>query len=401
MINAEVLEMLQRYLKWIVIPIALCSAYKLCFFLLPGPHHHGILTYKDKTVLITGASSGLGRALAFELYKRGAKIIATARSIDKLKELCEDMKRSFDGNPHEPAYSYLDVCEPMDVELLKNHAIDGKTIHVLINNAGLSMRGSIVDTPIDIYKQLMDVNFFGHIVVTQKLMDAIPDDGCIIATSSVQGKLPIPYRSAYGASKHAFQAFFDALRCEARPNLHILTVSAGYMNTGFGSRALNVEGHPVGKNDLNQLKGLSPECAACEILRAASAREIELIMAPFSNKIAIFLRWAWPTLLFYILHRRGLKDEYAKSRTIVVYILLFVLVSTVLLFQVCNYRGYIKLSRSKFEEELDSLRRSLEDNLGRRRSVVPSQYEVNDFLRSNVWLLSGFAAGWLIGFGLA
>ncbi|KAE9420942.1 hypothetical protein Angca_000236, partial [Angiostrongylus cantonensis] len=72
-----------------------------------------------------------------------------------------------------------------------------------------------------------------------------------------------------------------------------------------------------------------------------------------------------------------------------------------ILFQVCNYRGYIKLSRSKFEEELDSLRRSLEDNFGRRRSIVPSQYEVNDFLRSNVWLLSGFAAGWLIGFGLA
>ncbi|KAK6053545.1 short chain dehydrogenase domain protein [Cooperia oncophora] len=101
--------------------------------------------------------------------------------------------------------SYLDVCEPMDVEALTNHAIDGKTIHVLINNAGLSMRGAIEDTPIKIYKQLMDVNFFGHVVVTQKLLDTIPDDGCIIATSSVQGKLAIPYRSAYSASKHAFQ----------------------------------------------------------------------------------------------------------------------------------------------------------------------------------------------------
>ncbi|VDN27673.1 unnamed protein product [Cylicostephanus goldi] len=142
----------------------------------------------------------------------------------------------------------------MDVEALTKLAIDGKTIHVLINNAGLSMRGSIHDTPINIYKQLMDVNFFGHVVVTQKLLDAIPDDGCIIATSSVQGKLPIPYRSAYAASKHAFQAFFDCLRCESRPNLHILTVSAGYMNTGFGTRALDAQGHPVGKEDANQLK---------------------------------------------------------------------------------------------------------------------------------------------------
>ncbi|KHJ79016.1 oxidoreductase, short chain dehydrogenase/reductase family protein, partial [Oesophagostomum dentatum] len=196
----------------------------------------------------------LGRALAFELHKRGAKVILTARSIDKLKEICEELKKSNSENPHEPSYSYLDVSEPEDVESLKNLAIDGKTIHLLVNNAGLSMRGSVHDTAINIYKQLMDVNFFGHVAVTQKLMDAIPDDGCIIATSSVQGKLPIPYRSAYGASKHAFQAFFDSLRCESRPNLHILTVSAGYMNTGFGSRALDAQGRPVGKEDANQLK---------------------------------------------------------------------------------------------------------------------------------------------------
>ncbi|KJH47215.1 oxidoreductase, short chain dehydrogenase/reductase family protein [Dictyocaulus viviparus] len=363
MMKAELLEVLQRYLKMLVIPVAMYSVYKLCSFLLPGPHHHSKLTYANKTVLITGASSGERPWSCFGVpaLQKGAKVIATARSIDKLKELCEDLKRSYSGNPYEPmysyldicepmnveslknlaidgktihvlinnaglsmrgsiqdtsinVYSYLDICEPMNVESLKNLAIDGKTIHVLINNAGLSMRGSIQDTSINVYRQIMDVNFFGHVVVTQKLLDAIPDDGCIIAISSVQGKLSIPYRSAYSASKHAFQAFFDALRCENRPNLHILTVSAGYMNTGFGTRALDVQGRPLGKDDANQLKGLSPETAACEILRAASARETELIMAPLSNKLAIFLRWAWPTLLFYILHGRGLKDDYITSR---------------------------------------------------------------------------------------
>ncbi|VDL70402.1 unnamed protein product [Nippostrongylus brasiliensis] len=296
MINDEVLRVLQHYLKWAVIPAAIYSLYKFFSFLIPGPHHHPKLTFKDKTVLITGASSGLGRALAFELYKKGSKLILTARSIDKLKEL------------------YLDVCEPMDVESLKDYAIDGKTIDVLINNAGLSSRGSVEDTPIKVYKQLMDVNFFGHIVVTQKLIDAIPDDGCIIATSSIQGKLSVPYRSAYSASKHAFKAFFDALRCESRPNLHILTVSPGYLNTGFGMRALDTKGQPVGKEDANQLKGMSPEAAAREILRAATAREIELDMVPLSNKIAVFLRWAWPTLLFYMLYKRSMNEEYAKKK---------------------------------------------------------------------------------------
>ncbi|EYB94000.1 hypothetical protein Y032_0177g627 [Ancylostoma ceylanicum] len=153
-LSPEVLEVLQYYLKWAVIPAALYSMYKLCTYLLPGPHQHPKLSFKDKTVLITGASSGLGRALAFELYKRGAKVIVTARSIDKLKELCEELKKSYSENPHEPSYSYLDISEQntVDVEALKSLAIDGKTIHVLINNAGLSMRGSIHDTPLNIYK---------------------------------------------------------------------------------------------------------------------------------------------------------------------------------------------------------------------------------------------------------
>uniref|UniRef100_A0A1I7WST5 NAD(P)-binding protein n=1 Tax=Heterorhabditis bacteriophora TaxID=37862 RepID=A0A1I7WST5_HETBA len=225
---------------------------RLVGHLLPGPHHLPTLHFKDKTVLITGASSGLGASLAFELYKSGAKLILTARRVENLKELCESLKRRHTSNPYEPEYRHLDITNISDVESLRSLAIDGSTIHVLINNSGISMRGSVVDTPVSIHKQLMETNYFGHVAVTRALLSAIPDEGCIIATSSVQGKLPVPYRSAYTASKHAFQAFFDTLRCESRPQLHILVVSAGYINTGFGSRALDTEGRPIGEEDENQ-----------------------------------------------------------------------------------------------------------------------------------------------------
>ncbi|KAK6750236.1 hypothetical protein RB195_002308 [Necator americanus] len=414
-LSADVLEVLQSYLKWAVIPAALYSVYKLCTYLIPGPHRHPKLSFKDKTVLITGASSGLGRALAFELYRRGAKVIVTARSIDKLKGLCEELKRSGIENPHEPSYSYLDVSEPMDVEALKNLAIDGKTIHVLINNAGLSMRGSINDTPISIYKQLMDVNFFGHVVITQKLLNSIPDDGCIIATSSVQGKLPIPYRSAYGASKHAFQAFFDTLRCESRPNMHILTVSAGYMNTGFGKRALDTQGHAVGKEDEKQLKDHSSRVQVAMILDRVQEKCQALDRGLVTGRSSQH----HPTSGIRSRNRSRHGSVFEQNRHLFT---LGVAQSPVLLalqertqrrirneeisidiFLVCNYRGYIKLNRSKFERDLRELKEGLERNLlgESSRPVIPDEKEVSNFLRSNAWLLGGFAAGWLLGFGLA
>ncbi|CAI4229354.1 unnamed protein product [Auanema sp. JU1783] len=270
---SNIIQHVRPFAPYAVIPAGIFAIYKLLNWFIPGPHHHRKLTFKDKTVLITGASSGLGRQLAFDLYKKGAKLILVARSIDKLKKLCEELKTSHPDNPHEPEYEYLDIADTtIDVTNLRKRAIDGQTIDILINNAGISMRGRIDETPISIHKQVMDVNYFGQIDVTMQLLPYIPDDGCIIVISSVQGKIPVPYRSSYAASKHALQAFFDTLRSESRPKLHILVVSAGYMNTGFGSRALDVDGKPTGQEDENQLK-----VSQCELLISWKLRKKNII----------------------------------------------------------------------------------------------------------------------------
>uniref|UniRef100_A0A0N4Z981 NAD(P)-binding protein n=1 Tax=Parastrongyloides trichosuri TaxID=131310 RepID=A0A0N4Z981_PARTI len=315
------MDQIQAYIQnnplytWLAISAGIYGITKIISYSIPGPHHQSKLNVRDKTVLITGGSTGLGRALAFKFYKEGAKVIVTARSIDKLKSLCDELVKCNEkynwGNKHTPDYAYLDLTDAKDdsIKDLIKKSITGDKIDVLINNAGLSNRGSCRDTSMKVQRDIMEINFFGHVAVTKTLIDYIPDDGAIVVISSLQGKIAIPYRSAYSASKHAIQAFFDSMRGEERPNLQILVVSAGYMNTGFGSRAVNTEGEPVKTEDENQKKGYSPEDSANYIYNALVNRKSEIILAPLLHRLAIFIRWLSPNLYFWVTYVRSKKER--------------------------------------------------------------------------------------------
>ncbi|VIO89401.1 Dehydrogenases, short chain protein 30, putative [Brugia malayi] len=357
---------IKPYIHYVVLPVGLYAANRFFRFLIPGPQHRSKLDLRDRAVLITGASSGLGRELAICFYRRGAKVILTARSIDKLKELCEELKSLQDViNNNEPVYKYLDITDPNGVVELVSFAINQR-IDVLINNAGLSMRGSCKDTSMDVHRQVMEVNYFGHVAITKALLDYIPEDGAIVYISSVQGRIAVPYRSSYSASKHAAQAFFDCLRTEERFKTQILVVSATYLNTGFGRRALTTEGKPMDKDDLNQANGLTPSYAAECIINALINRNTELILAPLSHRFAIFLQ----TLLI------------GNGK-----------------FQFCNSRGYIKINQSKLRRDIERLRKDITRVTSNRSSVAEG--EVNDFLRNNAYLLGSYGAGFLLGYTFA
>ncbi|GMS94532.1 hypothetical protein PENTCL1PPCAC_16707, partial [Pristionchus entomophagus] len=158
---------------------------------IPGAHRQPRFNFKDKTVLITGASGGLGEGLARELYNRGARLILVARSVEKLKALCDELRRS--GPGHELDYAFVDLAAPENIEDLVKLSHDGQ-IDCLINNAGISMRGSIIESDPSVHRRVMEINYFGQIAITRALLPFIPSDGSIVVIGSLMGKAALPNR---------------------------------------------------------------------------------------------------------------------------------------------------------------------------------------------------------------
>lgn len=251
--------------------------------------------FQDKVFLVTGASSGIGRALALELEKNGATVGILARRKEILKELREAANR--------PDHLILLPCDvSSDSELKK--AVEEfrkktKRIDGVIHSAGISMRATADEAELKIFHQLMDTNYF-PLVVLYKLLegDLKQSDGHFVAISSVQGKFATQYRSGYAASKHAVQGFMDSIRLEnAKTGLHIMTVSPGFVKTEISIKALSGDGTPHGIMDEGQKTGIPPEKVAKMILRGMENRRRELFPSRWKEKFALFLNRFFPRTL--------------------------------------------------------------------------------------------------------
>ncbi|KAL7070854.1 hypothetical protein ACQ4LE_009927 [Meloidogyne hapla] len=288
--------------------------------MLPSPRNHSRLVLQGKTVLITGASSGIGREIARILHAKGAKLILASRSTNKLEKLCAELdvqNKYITKLLYRPLFLHLDLEEVANNEekleefvrtlklLLSNNDLNKPPrLDVLINNAGQMAYGSGQRMNMNVLRRMIDVNFLGHVAISQRLMNWIPDDGSIVLVSSIVGRVALPYLGAYSASKHAAQGFFDSLRAEDRPQLHILTVSVGYANTSLAINSLNEKGRTIGRTDPGQVAGMSAEYTACKIVSAIESRETDLLLAPFIPRLLLSLRLATPNLLWFLLHRR-------------------------------------------------------------------------------------------------
>ncbi|XP_049956986.1 dehydrogenase/reductase SDR family protein 7-like isoform X4 [Schistocerca serialis cubense] len=209
---------------------------------------------KEKVVLITGASSGLGEALAHAFYRAGCRVVLAARCEDELRRVKNMLLTTH-------SVSKTDVTHPpvvLPLDLSDLNALPGRVakvleifghIDILINNGGISYRGNILTTSIDVDIKLMLINYFGQVALTKAVLPSMIDrqSGHIVSVSSVQGKIAIPYRSAYTASKHAVQAFSDTLRAEvAAHNINVTLVSPGYIHTKLSVNALTGNGEAYG-----------------------------------------------------------------------------------------------------------------------------------------------------------
>lgn len=277
---------------------------------------------KEKVVVITGASSGVGEACAKLFYRSGSKVILCARRRNELERVKQMLMKSQvirDAPQHEPHVVVLDLEDFTSIEQRVQEIISvHQCVDILVNNAGIGSRGEVSETALDVFIKLMNVNYIGQVAVTKAILPQMKSQqsGHIITVSSVQGKIAIPYRAAYAASKHAIQAFCDSLRAEVSyHNIHVTVLSPAYINTNMSMNALNPDGSKYGITDSTTQLGMSPDHVASCIIQAACDHTKEMLISPFLFKLVVYLRNLLPNVYFLIMKKRADKQRSALIKT--------------------------------------------------------------------------------------
>jgi short-subunit dehydrogenase len=248
----------------------------------------------NKVIWLTGASSGIGEALCPQLATRGASLVLSARRVDvleKVKATCANAERHL--------VLPLDMLAPDTFAAAFQTVLDrlGR-VDVLINCAGISQRGNVVETDLKVDRHLMDLNYFAPVALTKLVLPAMlaRGDGQIVVISSMMGKFALPARSAYSASKHALHGFFDALRAEvADQGVAVTIVCPGYIRTNASFNALEADGTPHNKMDKDIANGMDPEKCAQQIVRAIERRRPEVYVARY-EKLGLLISKFSPAL---------------------------------------------------------------------------------------------------------
>ena len=255
--------------------------------------------FEGKTWWITGASSGIGAALAEALAQVGAKLILSGRNENALKEVADHCAPDALVLPFEAtdfAVIPLIVDRAWAWAARQGGGIDG-----LVNNAGISQRSLAVDTVFEVYQRLISVDLLAPIALTQALLPHMVARarGHIVAISSVAGIVGAPLRSAYSAAKHGLIGYHDSVRAEvAHQGLKVLVVAPGSVRTNVSKNALDATAHPRGVSDAAIDNGMAPDLAADRILAALAADKRELVLADGMEAEMARLRRANPDALF-------------------------------------------------------------------------------------------------------
>lgn len=258
--------------------------------------------FKNKVAWITGASSGIGKATALALAAQGSKIIISSENIEQLNEALEECKRI---QPDSIAIPF-DLSDEASIQQAFDQAI--KTfdrIDILYNNGGISQRSLAHETPLEVDRKIMEINFFGGVSLTKKVLPVMLKQGSghIAATSSISGKFGFHLRSAYAASKHAIQGFYETLGIELeKKNIRVTVVIPGRINTTLSLSALDKDGNPHGKMDDGQANGISTEKCAATIVKALKKNKREVLVGG-KELLMVYIRRFFPKLFFKIVGR--------------------------------------------------------------------------------------------------
>lgn len=258
-----------------------------------------------KVAWVTGASSGIGEALAHALAAEGAKLVLSARRVEELRRVQADCTRSEEHFVLPLDLLQIDTFEPAVRAVLERFG----QIDILVHCAGISQRGTVVDTQMQVERHIMALNYFAPVALTKLVLPSMiaRHAGQIVAISSLLGKFGAPTRAAYSASKHAVVGFFDSLRAEVHKDGVLVTVACpGFVRTNASINALRADGKAHGKMDHDIRNGISSDVCAQKILRAIKAGKREVYIGD-KKRWAVYLHRYFPGLFSRLLRSRGLK----------------------------------------------------------------------------------------------
>jgi short-subunit dehydrogenase len=246
----------------------------------------------NKVIVITGASSGIGLAVAKLALKKGARVAVCARNIDKLKAaLSAEAQEKL-------LYFMADVSNEMECRNFMEFVIkEWSAIDVLIANAGISMRALFNQADLKVLKELMDVNFWGAVYCTKyALPHIIKQKGVILGVSSVAGYRGLPARTGYSASKHALQGFLEALRTELLyDDVHVMWVSPGFTASNIRNVARSANGNLQQETPLEESKLMSAETCAEIIIHGIEYKKRTIVMT-LQGKLAVWMNRLWASM---------------------------------------------------------------------------------------------------------
>jgi dehydrogenase/reductase SDR family member 7B len=249
---------------------------------------------KDKVVIITGGSSGIGKALAEKFGLEGSKVLITGRNKLDLDIAVNEMR----SKKITVAGFQADVSKEEDNRAMAEEAIRlYGGIDILINNAGISMRALFNEVDLEVVKKVMEINFFGVLYATKYcLPEIIKNQGSVVGISSIAGYRGLPGRTGYSASKFALNGFLEVLRTELlHTGVNVLTACPGFTSTNIRRRSLTKDGSHQGESPRDEENMMTADDVAHYIYRAVVKRKRILVLTGL-GKVAVWLNKVWPSL---------------------------------------------------------------------------------------------------------